>query len=189
MTSQSAPPDVSIAKGFALTLETACEDFEILQRLVRMEIKLVSGNGSEDHRATSHARMALAKSFVFYVVRARRICEHGKGSLSVDRLERTRFLKATVDVLGVRNVNEHGFDISGNVSKPSLHRHTNESAILDETSMVVLGDQKILMGPLNLYDMYVPTDRMRKLAGFGTLRDSGSMNLPAAAGTTTGDDN
>jgi hypothetical protein len=40
---------------------------------------------------------------------------------------------------------------------------------VDETAMVVLGDQKILMGPLNLYDVYVPTDCMRKLAGFGSL--------------------
>jgi hypothetical protein len=66
MASQSAPPDVSIAKGFALMLETSCEDFEILQRLGRKEIKLVSGNGPEDHRAAPRIMMALAKSFVFY---------------------------------------------------------------------------------------------------------------------------
>jgi hypothetical protein len=165
--SQASPP--SVARGFALMLETACEDFEVLQRLVRRETTLISAGGGQDHRAAARAQMALAKSFVFYVVRARRICEHGKGSLAVDRLDRTRFLKATEDVLGVRDVNEHGFDISGRISKPSMHSHAKESATLDETSMVVLGDQKILMGPLNLYDIYVPTDRMRKLAGFGAV--------------------
>src|SRR5580704_3407729 len=48
---QPSNPEVSIATGFALMLETACEDFEILQRMIRHEIKLVSGNGIEDYRA------------------------------------------------------------------------------------------------------------------------------------------
>ena len=84
-------------------------------------------------------------------------------------VERTRFLKATASVLGVRDVNEHGFDTSGRVSKPMMHSHPEYSAILDETAMIVLGDQKILMGPLNLYDIYIPTDHMRLLAGFASL--------------------
>ena len=180
---QPSNPEVSIATGFALMLETACEDFEILQRMIRQEIKLVSGNGIEDYRAHPRIQMALAKSFLFNLVRARRICKDGAGSLTVDRAERTRFLKATAAVVDVRDANEHGFDAkaAGNVqrrasssrvkiSKPSMHSHAKESAILDETAMIVLGDQKILMGPLNLYDAYIPTDRMRKLAGFRSLR-------------------
>ena len=82
---------MDIATGSALTLETACDDFEVLQRLIRQEIKLVSGNGVEDHRAASRAQMALAKSFVFHVARARRICEHGAASLRVERTERKLF--------------------------------------------------------------------------------------------------
>ena len=113
--------------------------------------------------------MALAKSFVFNVVRARRICEHSRGSLAVNGLERTRFLRATASVLGVRDVNEHGFDTSGRTSKPTMHSHPEYSVVLDETAMVVLGDQEILMGPLNLYDVYVPTAYMRTLAGFASL--------------------
>jgi hypothetical protein len=170
---QLPEPEISTATGFALMLETACEDFEILQRMIRHEIKLVSGNGIEDRRAHPRIQMALAKSFVFHLVRAHRICEKGVGSLKLDRIERTRFLKATAAVVRVRDVNEHGFDAkaTGNkISKPSMHSHAKESAILDETAMVVLGDQKILMGPLNLYDAYIPTDRMRKLAGFRSLR-------------------
>src|ERR1700692_697181 len=78
---QLPEPEISIATGFALMLETACEDFEILQRMIRHEIKLVSGNGIEDHRAYPRIQMALAKSFLFNLVRARRICDHGVGSL------------------------------------------------------------------------------------------------------------
>jgi hypothetical protein len=35
--------------------------------------------------------------------------------------------------------------------------------------MVIDTDKKILMGPLNLYDTYVITARMRSLAGFASL--------------------
>jgi hypothetical protein len=166
---QLPEPEVSTATGFALMLETACEDFEILQRMIRQEIKLVSGNGIEHRRASPRIQMALAKSFLFNLVRARRICDLGAGSLTVDRAERKRFLNATAAVVNVRDVNEHGFDVN-KISKPSMHSHAKENAILDETAMAVLGDQKILMGPLNLYNVYVPTDRMRKLAGFRSLR-------------------
>ena len=50
-----------------------------------------------------------------------------------------------------------------------MHLHSGESALVDETGMIVLGDHKILMGPLNLHDVYVATDNMRKLAGFSSL--------------------
>jgi hypothetical protein len=165
---QLPEPEVSTATGFALMLETACEDFEILQRMIRQEIKLVSGNAIEVRRASPRIQMALAKSFLFNLVRARRICDLGAGSLTVARAERKRFLNATAAVVNVRDVNEHGFDVN-KISKPSMHSHAKENAILDETAMAVLGDQKILMGP-NLYNVYVPTDRMRKLAGFRSLR-------------------
>lgn len=149
-------------------LETACEDFEICQRLIRQETKVVTNSPRDMPRI----QMALAKSFVFNVVRARRICRHGQGSLGIDRLERARFLKGTEGLQPVRDVNEHGFDPNAS-SKPSMHRHEVESAILDETAMVTLSDKNILMGPLNLYDMYVPTARMRALAGFASLPREG----------------
>jgi hypothetical protein len=167
--SQPAGPELSVARGFALMLETACEDFEVLQRLIRQETRMLFATGGrEDFRAVHSTEMALAKSFVFHVQRARRICEHGAGALAVDRTERKRFLSATAKVLGVRDVNEHGYE-PGADSKPSIHRHGENFAALDETSMIVLGDQNILMGPINLYDIYLPTDRLRTLAGFASL--------------------
>ena len=81
--------------------------------------------------------MSLAKSVIFNLVRARRICDHGVGSLTIDRAERTRFLKATAAVVDVRDVNEHGFD-ANKISKPSMHSHAKESAILDETAMMCM---------------------------------------------------
>jgi hypothetical protein len=47
--------------------------------------------------------------------------------------------------------------------------HEHEGGTLDETSMVILGPEKILMGPLNLYQAYLKVDRMRKIAGFSVL--------------------
>ena len=154
-------------------LETACRDFETMQRLIRRETRLVFENGREDGMGRMSAQMALAKSFVFNVVRARRICGHGSGSLVVGRSQRRSFLQETAGALGVRDVNEHGFDSGGAVrgksARPSMHLHAAESAMVDETGLVILGDQKVLMGPINLYDIYVATDSMRKLAGFHSL--------------------
>jgi hypothetical protein len=47
--------------------------------------------------------------------------------------------------------------------------HSQEGGMLDETAMVIESDNKILMVPLNLYDTYLPTARMRGLAGFASL--------------------
>ena len=172
----SIPPsvDASIALGFALMLETACEDFEILQRLITGDTKICSDTGQADCRAQVRTTMALAKSFVFHVVRAHRICEQGASSLpkTVGRLDRKQFINATRKVISVRNVNEHGFDVNGS-PKPSLHSHERGLFKVDETSMIVQGHTKIILGPLNLCEIYPPTDRMRKLAGFSSLYRGG----------------
>src|SRR5690242_18977627 len=94
---------------------------------------------------------------------------HGASSLQVDRRQRRSFLQGTAGVLNVRDVNEHGFDVGGSLraksSKPSMHYHPADDALVDETAMVVLGDRQIRMGPLNPYYVYVPTNIMRKSAG------------------------
>jgi hypothetical protein len=172
-----------VVTGFALMLETACEDFEIMQRLISGQLSMVSQRPVGDVRASPRISMALAKSFVFHVVRARRICACSPGLLRVDRVERNRFAATTAKALGVRDVNEHGFEADAE-SRPSLHFHHAEDALLDETSMVTLAPNKILMGPVNLFDLYGPTDRMRKLAGFSALRSlrhplSGPAPLPS----------
>jgi hypothetical protein len=53
------------------------------------------------------------------------------------------------------------------LQNPSMH--SQEGGTLDETAMVIESDNKILMGPLNLYDTYLPTARMRGLAGFASF--------------------
>jgi len=110
--------------------------------------------------------MALAKSFVFNARRANRVCNLNRGTLGLDRTQRKEFLKATEPLIAVRDVNEHGFDGNGSL-KPSMH--LQDGGMLDETSLVVNGRDKILMGPLNLYDIYVAVARMRELAGFNAL--------------------
>src|ERR1700722_18783569 len=63
------------ATGFALMLETACEDFEIMRRLVSGELAVVPKGPKLDFRASPRITMALAKSFIFHVVRAGRFSE------------------------------------------------------------------------------------------------------------------
>jgi hypothetical protein len=158
-------------KAFALMIETACEDFEILQNLVRGRIK-VSADGSTIApmavRAPVRIMMALAKSFVFNVRRANRICDSHKAIIAVERLERIRFLKATDRVTTIRDVNEHGFD-GGLVDVSPMEHFHSDGGWIDETGMVVIAPERILIGPLNLYEVYLSVDRMRKLAGFSAV--------------------
>jgi hypothetical protein len=175
-------PATSPEKAFALILETACEDFENLQDLIRGRLKVLATSEDQNPavsfekgrervrriRAPTCINMALAKSFVFNARRANRICTHNKAALPLDRLDRTRFLKATEPLIAVRDVNEHAFDSNRKIT-PQMHHH--EGVLIDETSMVVTGPEKILMGPLNLYDVYLAVDRVRKLAGFAALTE------------------
>jgi len=181
-----AAPQLPPEEAFALMLETACEQFEVLQLLVRRDIELSFAREPNDNRerltfarATACIRMALAKSFIAYVVRARRICEHGSRYLKhVERLERTRFCKTTEGVLGVRDVNEHGFDVNADPdTRPQLHHQ--HDALLDETALTIFGADKILVGPLNLCNVYPAVARMREFAGFIALHQSkASAPLP-----------
>lgn len=175
-------PEITAAEAFAMFLETACEDFEILQDMIRGQLQVSAPKRNEAApaikeerrkeframRAPSRIQMALAKSFVFNARRANRICTLNKAALDVDRAERKQFLRATDPLTPVRDVNEHGFD-GKDSTKPSMHEQGGGR--LDETSMVVAGPEKILMGPLNLYEVYLEADRMRKLAGFHALFD------------------
>ena len=83
MTAHPASPVVSATKAFALTLETACEDFENLLDLIDGDIKIMTSPRDAamlNHKVNRWARaplriqMALAKSFLFNANRANRIC-------------------------------------------------------------------------------------------------------------------
>jgi hypothetical protein len=173
---QPPTPSLNSKKAFALVLEAACREFEALQAFTRKEIKIIpvavdpQATPIDELRKTAkvlHAEaavlMALAKSFLFNARRANRICTKNKSALNLDRLERTRFLKATDQLTRVRDVNEHGYDGIEDL-KPSMHSHGG-----DETSLMIQGPEMVYMGPLNLYAAYVAVDRMRKLAGFESL--------------------
>jgi hypothetical protein len=66
-------------------------------------------------------------------------------------------------------VNEHGFDVNAeDTSRPKMHYQYG--GYTDETAMAILGPDKILMGPLNLCDVYPSIARMRDIAGFASLK-------------------
>jgi|HubBroStandDraft_6_1064221.scaffolds.fasta_scaffold1330615_2 hypothetical protein len=149
-----------LATGFALLLESACESFEILSRIIEGKTTVVSNH----YRDPIRIQMALAKDFLFFAARAHRVCEHGSGALTLPRQERIRFLKTVGAIRAVRDVNEHGFDANTN-AKPSLHHQAG--GFLDETALAVFGPEQVLMGPLNLCNIYRAVARMRDIAGFG----------------------
>jgi len=155
---------VTATQAFTLILEDACNQFEVLQGLLSGEIRVVGAHPGSEVRITKHAgviRMALAKSFLFNASRANRICKNNKAALAIDGQERKRFLSATKCLAAVRDVIEHGYDgnLQSKKRRPTMHQH-NE-AFVDETSLCVAGLTKILMGPLNLHDVYTVVARMR----------------------------
>jgi hypothetical protein len=156
------------AVAFALLLESACQEFETLQELLAGDLQVVAARPGAERSAIKSAgaiRMALAKSFLFNANRANRVCLKNKASLAIDRDERERFLSATKPLVDVRDVNEHGYDGDRRSEKQRPSMHEQEGGFLDETSLIVASPIKILMGPLNLYDIYNAVARMRAIAG------------------------
>lgn len=146
------------AANFTLMLETACRDFEALLHLVRRDARIKADEFGLAFNVAAAVNTSLAKSFVFHTIRAGRIAEHGPSELPLNRVERTQFKKIADDVLGVRDVNEHGYDRhkkgGGQVTRPAIHLHHDLGVALDETSLTILGEHEILMGPLNLRRIY-----------------------------------
>lgn len=167
--------------AFALLLEAASEQFKILQALIqgellvssRMQIGAANANNL-DGRAQATILRALAKEFLFNAVRALRICEHAAGELAIDREVRMSFMKLVGPSVPVRDVNEHGYDPNGGSkrkkSRPSMHHHASDGVLCDETSLVILGPDRILMGPLNLLKVFEQIEAMRQTAGFSSLQ-------------------
>lgn len=160
------------ATGFALLLETACESFEILDRIITRKTTVASDNQRDNVRDPARIQMALAKDFLFNAMRAYRVCERGAGLLELDREERKRFLRNCASIRAVRDVNEHGYE-PNSASAPRMHVHP--SVRTDETSLSLVGPKELVMGPLNLYDVYCHVARMRAIAGFHALSQRGAL--------------
>lgn len=148
----------STAGNFALMIDTACRDFEAFLAFARGDAWVQSKDEWESSKVMTAATMALAKSFAFNVIRAARICRHGASELPLTREERKELNRIGERVLPVRDVNEHGFDRhrkgGSDPVRPSLHLHEEFSAAVDETGLVTLDEHTVLMGSLNLRDVY-----------------------------------
>ncbi len=173
---------ISTEKAFALLVETASEQFSVLRGLVERKFLFLEAVDDESRngalncfRAAACVQMALAKEFLFNSVRAYRILEHGASELKITREQRNCFKATLATIVSTRDVNEHGFDPTkgprGKESRPTMHHHEADSVLLDETSLVILGSDKILMGPINLADVFKCVESMRKVAGFSASRE------------------
>ena len=169
------------ARAMALLLETASEQFTTLRGLVDgkflflMTVNTTSPAAQSDcFRALRCVRMALAKEFLFNSARIYRLLEHGNFDLIFSGEQRKRFMVMLKPVVNTRDVNEHGFDAVGSsrgrkISRPSLHKHDDVNVAADETSLVVIGPDRILLGPLNLAEIFAAVESMRLIAGYSSL--------------------
>lgn len=174
--------ETDTATNFALMLATACRDFEAFLQLIRGEVIILGKTNADSMSVSSAVNMSLTKSFVFNVIRAGRICEHGGGELMLDRAERKDFISILKLVLPVRTVNEHGYDRhkkgGSAVIRPQIHLHDDYSVAVDETSLTVLGEHQILMGPLNLRTIYDRVKPYQLRYGLHSIRLRSDFSAP-----------
>ena len=185
------------AEGFALWIETACSEFEVVHGLLNADIRVVPSRERSIGSSTktngiamrplslieATVRKALLRSFVFSVRRASRILEERSSEIPVPRIKRTKFLNLTRELAAVRDVNEHGFDKNGK-SRPTIHTLDGNRFALDETSSVIQGLDSIFMGPVNLAKIYPLVKEMQTLAGFRTLPIRRQLPPKASSGCT-----
>ena len=176
----------NIHERLAMLLESACNQFEVLLKLLSDKIVILDKSQSAHIFAGSLAKhvieMALAKEFLFNARRVHRLVDQGKGPLGLDRKIRRNLMSTLKPIIGVRDANEHGFDekpMSGKpIPKPRPHYHFGGAVSVDETSLMVIGS-KILMGPLDLRQIYNAVAILRNSAGYKSLKNHGeSYGLP-----------
>jgi hypothetical protein len=149
----------STDQSLLLLLGSARRDWLTLQSLLVGSIHVRTPTGACHFGARDHLVSVLAKSCLFQTIRARRLV-HSCEALVSDINARDAFLAATEVARNVRNVNEHGHEPNARPkSKPSLHSHDDLDAVLDEFSMVIMGNE-VLMGPLNLRHVATAVDRL-----------------------------
>ena len=75
-------PNIDTRRAFALLLETAGQQFEVLRSLIRQELLIASNQQPKtrqdtfsEMRAQGCIQMALAKEFLFNAARAYRLCD------------------------------------------------------------------------------------------------------------------
>ena len=152
--------------SYSLLISSALGSFEALAGFLNGD--LVVMRKAEDSNFKPYPFLnfysVLAKHFLFEMNRLYRVIEHATNLHSCLPLQeqgpfieaRRDFVKKWRCLVNVRNVNEHGFDYkkSGKKASPSLHTHFDGQFALDETSLIILGANEILMGPINLADLY-----------------------------------
>jgi hypothetical protein len=134
---------------------SVCRNFEILQLLISGELALLDRTNRQDTFALLNPVLqSLAKSVLFDAVRAARILEHAPSHVDVDRAKRKAILRDVSPFIIVRDLNEHWLDPTGKRREPTVHHHPELGVAADEVSMVILGSDHIILGNVNLKDLY-----------------------------------
>ncbi len=177
----------------ALLLETTNSYLSGLLQVSRAEVIFTFARNTNKHGEKlqqSHAevmfdstvRRALAQSFIMNLMKVCRFFDSGKNLDFIDPTDRREFVKLSKKVKQVRDAVEHGYDLhdgkGGKNSEPQLHEHSEFSAKLDETALIFIGSDAILMGPLNLIEFEVPIANMVRKYGFSSLHNPSVTQLP-----------
>lgn len=162
-----------IWEGLVMTVERACEEFEIIQEFQRGNMAIARKDQRLDYRSTSAICAALARSFLFDARRIERICNGSKNFNIINRYLRKEVCGTLKPFISVRDVNEHGYDpnkLDGDKNTPKMHVSVDGFGVLDETSFIFCGAEMVLMGPINMYDAYIIIKRLNKEVNYENMQ-------------------
>ncbi len=155
------------------TIVQALVDYEILAAICINSIAIFGRDNatsfSNKPEFQQHVAQALAHAFIFKANRVLRIAAHAGDRINVARKHRKALLKLLEPVRPVRDANEHWTDPARKeTSKPALYHHEESGVAVDDVILVLLGADKIMVGSINLFDVY---SKLREIANDVMVED------------------
>lgn len=162
--------NVDLKKIFEKLLGEASETFELALKLASRDWVVgptEKWNQNEAaHHASSIVNRALIYQFVFASRRAYRVCEQGKAQLLLDRNVRKIFMTTLKTIVDVRDLIEHGSDVSfpqgKNLLRPKPISYLDGRLKVMSLTIIVIDGTSFLLGGIKLNDIFDAVVAMRK---------------------------
>ena len=170
-----------IRSNLALAVEIASENYLLAAHMVDGYIGVVARREIFASvnvllaRADSTIVGALLRQFIYSSNQAYRICEQGAPHLDIDVNARRQFVREFRGLNALRNIADHTYDVAKNSRRknqkasPQEHDTSVGVAAVDETSLIIM-EEKILMGKLDLVPLGKHMLSFREVAGWASMR-------------------
>lgn len=150
-----------------MKLDGACKTYKILDGFLKNELFIVDNNNTKHSTEKAIIISSLAREFIFEAARVYRIVDRAHQNIGIERDDRKMLLSSLKNIVRTRGINEHWCDPKGVKEQPK--EYASGAFSVDDTSMIILND-KIIFGNLNLKDVYEKLNQMNDKYGWGSDR-------------------